>query len=122
MKRSVDILISNNRFVSNTASCAFVLLICALIIVAIEAATGSTDIRVSGVLSITIGTILLIHMICALVTMVAVTWIVLVRRREIVDWGMFLAITWLIPYIGVTTYLGGSNLLRRHIRVSDERN
>lgn len=45
-------------------------------------------------------------LVSGLYLMFAVTWIVVMNRERISSFRRFLAVTWMIPYIGVLLYLG----------------
>lgn len=50
-------------------------------------------------------------MIFGFFLMIATSVIVIKNRSEIIDWGGYLAIVWLLPYFGVAFYLGGARFL-----------
>jgi hypothetical protein len=57
--------------------------------------------------------------IAGFLAMVTATFHLIRARRFLVDWGLFLAICWFIPYLGVALFLGGPNLVRGLRRRAD---
>lgn len=112
MIRSIDLLLKR-RWLSNLATSALVLLIIAMIAIgSIELFRQSAPVNSEGSISIAIGLLLGATLAIGLITMLLATWIILKRRQEVSDFGIFLAITWLLPYIGVITYIGCINVFR----------
>jgi hypothetical protein len=111
MKRTVDMLIGEHPLVANLASFALVALILALLAVGAMGLSGSSP-DPDHLMSTVIGLLLGATLVMSLVVMASATFFVIKKRHEIIDWGSFLAITWLLPYIGISVYLGGSNLMR----------
>lgn len=108
--RTVDFLVANHRFVANAASLAFLSFVGALALIALIGGFG-LDPNPDALLSRVIGVLLGGAMVPGLFAMVAASWKVLRRREGLIDWGLFLALVWLVPYIGIAVYLGGANLL-----------
>lgn len=111
MKRAIDILLNEHRIVSTSSSVALVSLILAFL------AIGSVQLLHIGgheslhPANVFIGLLLGVALVFSLISMITATFAVIRRRRELCDWGSFLIIIWALPYIGISIYLGGSNLI-----------
>lgn len=111
MIRAVDMLIDENRVISGISSLALLLFIAALALIGYAEVMGIDQAKnTHSLLSSVIGLSLLGVLVLGMFTMMAASWKVLRRRDELLDWGVFLALTWLIPYVGIAVYLGGTNL------------
>lgn len=113
MKRAVDLLKDEHRFVSALASVALLGLVVALLVigafsVALNGAQPASDHVLNKVIAVLLGVVLIFSM----AAMFLGSFFVVRARKNLCDWGSFIAITWLIPYIGISVYLGGSNLLK----------
>lgn len=108
--RTVHFLVAEHRFVANTASLALLSCVAAFALIAIVGGFG-LDQSPDAVLSKIIGALLGGALVPGLFAMVIATWRVLGRRDGLIDWGLFLALVWLAPYLGIAVYLGGANLL-----------
>lgn len=120
--RTVNFLVAEHRFVANAASLALLSCVAAFSLIAIVGGFG-LDKSPDAVLSKIIGVLLGGTMVPGLFAMLIASWKVLRRRDGLIDWGLFLALVWLAPYIGIAVYLGGVNLLHafRMKRSRDER-
>jgi uncharacterized membrane protein (DUF485 family) len=112
MTRAIDMLLEQHRVVSNISSIALVALVLGMIFVAIQQAFGSPRIETSvDANALPVGLLLGTTLVLSLLSMVLSTFYVVRRRRDLTDWGVFLAIVWIIPYVGISAYLGGANIL-----------
>src|SRR3989339_1994000 len=113
MKRSVDLLNSEHRFVSALASVSLLSLIVALLVIGVfSIALNGEQPTSDHVLNKVIAALLGITLIFSMAAMFLGSFFVVRARNNLCDWGSFIAIAWLIPYIGISVYLGGANLLR----------
>ncbi len=112
MTRAVNFLVSESRLTSNISSVALISFVLSVLLVVFASVAGlDNPIYVDHPLSILIGVTLAVVLTFGLLAMLMATWIVLQRRNEIDDWAVFLALIWLIPYLGVAVYLGSKNII-----------
>lgn len=109
MQRSVDFLIREHPISAWLSSVAFASLMLAFL------AAGIGIFLPSGVANddgygAAIGLLLGLTLFAGLAAMILTTIYVIKERRELLDWGIFLIVSWIIPYFGVACYLGVSNL------------
>lgn len=107
MKKSVDVLIERDQFVSGMASAALIFLIIAFIVILVNELMFALP-NLELVMSILFGAVMLM----SLVAMIGATFRVVRWRHELVDAYMFLFIVWIIPYLGISIFLGWANLFR----------
>lgn len=105
--KSVDMLMEECRLISNFSSVALISLVLAIIIFSI-------DLMASGLgasIEVVMGALLGVTLLLSFFAMATSTFHVVRKRKSLEDWKVFLAIVWIIPYFGVSVYLGGANLL-----------
>jgi hypothetical protein len=110
MKRTVDMLMDEHPLISRAASIALVSMVSALLVATVAGLFDGAD--GYAWVSTTMGALLGITLVLSLVTMVGATFFVVRQRAALIDWTLFLAVTWLIPYLGISLFLGGANLRR----------
>lgn len=113
MKRAIDLLRDEHPLLSMLASVALLSLIAALLVigafsVVLNGAEPTPDHFLSKIIAVLLGTTLVL----SLTAMLLGSFFVVQERKNIADWGLFIAITWLIPYVGISVYLGGSNFAK----------
>lgn len=111
MRRTVIMLIEDHRIAANLASAALLSLVLALLAIGVNHQLLSAPSDASHPANILIGLFLGTTLIFSLLSMIIATFFIIKKRREVTDWGTFLVIIWAFPYIGISTYLGGVNLL-----------
>lgn len=111
MKRTVDMLIEEHQVVASFSSIALVSMVLAVLVIGISQLFSGAPFDVSHPIGFIIGLLLGTTLILSLLSMMVATFFVVKARREVSDWGSFLVITWVLPYIGISAYLGGANLL-----------
>lgn len=111
MKRTVDMLIREHALVANFSSLALVVLALSVLAVGLAGLGGLPG--EGDPLNTIIGLLLGTTVVLSLLAMVLATYFVIKKRGDLIDWGLFLAVTWFLPYIGIATYLGGSNLIAK---------
>ena len=112
MTRAVDLLVYENRFISNISSIALISFMLSIFLATFASMSGLDDPKYSGhPISLTIGITLGVVLILGLLAMVMATWKVLQKKNETEDCGLFLVIVWAIPYVGIAVYLGGKNII-----------
>lgn len=99
----------NRPFVTFLALVAFLSLITALIAVPFGYGELSDE---RGVVSIVVSISLALVIIISLVLMIYTTGVVIKSRSKISSWGWYVALIWLFPYIAISVYLGGAEVLR----------
>src|SRR5699024_1753168 len=110
MRSAVDMLVLRHPVISHMASSALIFLAFG----GLAAVVGEAiSIVVKGADAIVVGGLLGLTLVLSLAAMVGATYQVVRKRRELDDWGVFLAITWVLPYVGIAAYLGGINITRR---------
>lgn len=113
MKRTVDMLMDEHPLISLAASMSLASLVTALLVATVAGLVES--VAGHGWVGTTMGVLLGITLVLSLVAMVGVTFFVVRQRASLIDWPLFLAATWLIPYLGISLFLGGANLRRAMI-------
>jgi len=113
MKRAIDLLTAEHPVVSMLASIALFTLIAALLVVAaFSVVLNGADPGAGHPSSRVIALLLGVTLVTSLMAMILGSFFVVRERKTVADWGAFIAITWLIPYIGISVYLGGSNFAK----------
>jgi hypothetical protein len=113
MKRSVDMLMDEHPLISRAATISLASLIIAIVVATVAGlVVGAAG---DGWVSTTMGVLLGITLVLSLVAMVGATFFVVRQRAALVDGTLFLAVTWLIPYLGISLFLGGAHLRRTMI-------
>ena len=107
--RSIEMLLSKHRLISNLSSIALISLFLAILILAASGLDGNGKFsdQVGSIMGLVLGAAL----VFSLLSMIGATFYVIRHRASLSDWKIFLVIAWLIPYFGVSIYLGGGNLL-----------
>lgn len=112
MTRAIDMLLEQHRVVSNLSSIALVALVLGMVFVAAQQVFGSPRIGTGpDAVALPVGLLLGTTLVLSLLSMFLATFYVVKGRRDLTDWGVFLAIVWIIPYVGISAYLGGANIL-----------
>lgn len=110
MKSSVSYLIENHRAISWIASVACIGFLGSLLVSGVRGI--SKDIIPIEIFELLIGAFLGAVLVLGFLAMVMSTWVVSSSRRKIHDWGIFLCVIWLCPFLAVSVYLGGLNLVK----------
>ncbi len=107
MEKTVDYLY-RIKWVSYLSVLSLSAFIVSLVLIAI-AGPATTNRQ----LEMAIGFTLALVLVPSFIAMVAATVYVAKARKSLVDWGMFLIFIWVIPYLGVTLYLGVASVWKR---------
>jgi hypothetical protein len=110
MIKSIELLLENNRIVSNIATVSLVLIIVSLMLAFFGGAFSSTPILVEKPIHTITACFLAMVLALSLYAMIWTTIIILRERSRLNDWGIYLVLIWVIPYFGVSICLGGANL------------
>jgi hypothetical protein len=100
------------------ASLSVISLVSFLASLAAIAAVGGGDEGTVG--EIIIGCVMGVFLLSSFFAMVMSTIGVVRNRSRLVDWGMFLLFIWLVPYLGITFYVGVV-AVRRMLRPASQR-
>ena len=107
MMKSAEMLVNNHRVLSGLCSLSLIFFVVAFtLILANEYAFAIP--AVQAVMALVFGGIMLF----SLCGMIAATYYVIRQRAELSDPYMFLAITWILPYLGISILLGWPNIVR----------
>lgn len=108
-QKTVEMLVNEYRFSSCAASTALILAIFALAAVGFDyyAKESSVNPHIEYLVGILLGGTLIL----SLASMVLSTYHVVRARGRLSDWFPFLLITWALPYVGISIYLGGANIV-----------
>lgn len=110
MRRTVDMLVDQHPLIARAASLALLLLVLGILAaVAGEAISSFSE----GGDAVVVGSLLGATLVLSLAAMIGATYQVIRKRRVLDDWGIFLVITWVLPYVGIAAYLGGTNIRQR---------
>lgn len=106
MEKSVDFLF-RKKLACRLSVASLCALVVSLLLMAI--AGPATEVRA---LELAIASGLGVVLSSSFIAMLLSTVHVAKERRNLTDWGMFLIFIWVIPYMGITLYLGGVSLLK----------
>lgn len=108
VQKTVAMLMGKHRILSCAASVALVLQVLAFAAVGLDYLTQAIAVRphLERIVGLLLGGALVLSMI----SMVFCTYHAVRARKHLNDWGLFLLITWIIPYVGISIYLGGANI------------
>ena len=107
--RAVDFIIGKYKLLSLAAILLAVLAISSLLLAAIVPSFFSGSGVAEKVAVAALCGVIAIGLLLMLIT----SYVVIGHRANILDWGTYLAIIWLLPYFGIAIYLGGTALIRR---------
>lgn len=107
MKKSVVMLTEKARLISLIASMSLILLVVSLILIIVYEFFFQSLV-LEKILFSAFGSV----MVMSLVAMIAATYKVVSCRNELGDPYYFLFIIWVVPYVGISVFLGGANILR----------
>lgn len=114
MTKTADLLIAEARWVAHMATIAIVALVIAMMLV-----LGTSFLPLpepEDPVSTVIGVLLGVSMLSGMVAMIGSTIKALALRHRSTDSGLFLLLVWLVPIVGVASYLGTKNLRRGRVR------
>lgn len=113
--RTIDMLLVKHRLISNLSSIALLFIFVAILILATSGFGNPERFldQVEGAMGLALGAAL----VFSFLSMIGSTFYAILHRASLSDWKIFLMVTWLIPYLGVSLYVGGANLLAFRGRV-----
>jgi hypothetical protein len=107
--RSIDYLVVNHRVLAFAAVFLLTLAAISLVMAAIVPSLFGGSGPAEKVAVVALGGVIAV----GLLLMLATSFLVIKHRAELLDWGSYLAIIWLLPYFGIAIYLGGAAVARK---------
>ena len=111
MKRSIDFLIAEKKWISISALISLLFLLPPLLFALFSGAFGAFGVSEGSLLPYFMGICLSGCMIFSIFSMVSSTFFLYSKRNALSDFWLFIFLIWIIPFMGIAFYVGGARLI-----------